>query len=316
MFRQDFASKLKWFVAAYVILVGGSTALIWYLNDIGVMQHLLGELKDGFMASWYEDVVFFTFVGGSVSIALTISLALHQRDNESFDTRVAALGNASVIGSNPELRSHVSHQLKRAGVITTYNKCTIRFREFIPSMDAYRVRIEFELVIANIFRDEVNNAYEAMFYAEADDVVTGNDLLGEVEMLRGFRAGQPIEIAFEHTKLSRATPAYRQQVNLDLDPNGEARYLFEYWIYAKVGEVHTTNVRQYTHKLKIHFVNETGSCVPTVSQPTRVKAFSNERGVDEQWQIHREREAAFASVTGSENIVFRWHAPSGSSSFV
>ncbi len=200
-------------------------------------------------ASFIEDLIFFAVVG-----ILTLLWQARTPSDDTIENRLYHYMNGTKVSSSA--RSHTSEYLKRLGSFSPLYKTTVTFfGEKDADLDAIKITADLERSLVNMFRDEPFQDPDLFYQVTTDQVGSDETLQGEFLSAKIIRNGLIDEIVPAPMPIRGA--GIKENVELTIDPDGEASFLHRYWVWYRIGAQFFINHGRYTEKVDLRLVNKT-----------------------------------------------------------
>ncbi|GJL93859.1 MAG: hypothetical protein DHS20C05_02640 [Hyphococcus sp.] len=204
------------------------------------------SFKVSFLASLFEDIIFFGLVGLAIGVAqFTASKGdtLQARLAKLFANRNFDLGVLSYFETTIRKNAVYSENSAHEIVITHYE----------PELHAYRLIFHNQYELHNLFGDV---PYSADLSVEiAPDLVRNDiDKLGEVSLLRTTpEDGQPTDWIKHTTTLGKE--GFSKELELSLKPNQKLKYEMKWWSFASNIGKSGFSVKRFSRKFIVDIKN-------------------------------------------------------------
>lgn len=254
--------------------------LFWWLSPAGAAD-ITVERVSAFLDSLLAGIVAFALVGAFAFVA-----SLRKPEDDKIDDRIAYLYSARM-DENPATKSYLTEQLMLLGSAIKEGETTYRFLDV--DGDAARVNVLVSMTIVNMMKRDLYK--QKMPIRVAFDPVDGHtENMGT--MLRIETTPRDEEGICQNTvnHLGQLTHMckkemkflYEDNVQLEIPPNGELEYQYEYEGWVRTDDKFWTGVNRFAESLSVKVVNMTGRQLKISPNPTpsRPKYLNIEEGFD------------------------------------
>jgi hypothetical protein len=230
------ALVVGWFVTTVVMYISRDW-LFWQGGQFH--EEILREI----LAAWTGELLFFTIVGGIITI-----ISLRNPMNEGIDERIRIMfGRAhvpdAVMKYNKDVISRLSayaKTAKRRVVLETYD----------PNLECYKVRIKSEYEIFNLFPD--------ISYSDSSTVSIKNDDYGdkippEIGRVTSIRLDSNETVT---NPLIIQKEGFTSDVHIIIPPAGSVTFSTEFQVWIKIGQPQSFRPKRVLEQFSMEIVSQ------------------------------------------------------------
>lgn len=314
-------------ITVVLIVMAVLTTLLFIADNLGQIERVTawatGNPKlgprveariDSFLMSWLEDVCF--FVGFGLFFTL---ISRHSPDRDHINERIGYVANADCVKGHQNFQDYIVSEIKKLGAISRTCRCVLTVLSFDENLNAYKVDVKFDMVLANTFADYTNDKLVCKAYARAD--LVDCEVLGEIHSATAVSGVTTTQLIAAPEQLTKDRSSIEKNFEMTIEKNSHVNYSFHFWVWAKVGECQTTEVERYTDVLSINVVSmlSDGRAV-VISAPTREPRTGRLRGASETAATANvdsdiiingktKNQLDFLEIGPAHRVEFVWRAP-------
>ena len=237
------------------------------------------SIYESFVASWWEDVVFFGLLG-------LPALLFFSRDpiNHNLNARISWLfsGHAQTKATF----DYVKERVHRLSAIVSQSTIHINIISYDANLDSYRVSVRFESTLCNILKNE-DYTTELRVSVYADKVDPSDHVRGAITQWSihhpdiGPQGRHQSIIDGSHVVLKSGEPLKKtKQAKVTIPRNSSIEYLYSFWQWSKIGVDFSLTMLRFTEKLDVRIWSSCGTGNDSLLIPYSVHFPAN----DGEWQ--------------------------------
>ena len=219
---------------------------------------------ESFLASYWEDILFFGFVG-----LVTLILFSSDPRTEKLINRITYLYTGRHVDSQAII--FAERQVQKLGLYGAQGLLEVELQYYSDTLNAYRISVRFLQTIANMFQNE-DCEIDFKFIVYPDDVSPKDGIYGEITEAyvgHALDLGKSMIAAISGSKIITAVaPPFTRTLRCVIPRNTCVEYRYAFWQWAKVGEDFRLGTQRFVRNLRIVVQNK---CENKFAVPLKVR---------------------------------------------
>jgi hypothetical protein len=234
---------------AFVIYIVITLGIMFAHNNYPKFFELDQNFYTSFIASSWEDVIFFGIVG----LALAL-VSLSDPSKAIFVQRIKNLFSFKEdVGSL--IQNAVIDSVKKVAIYSRKNDISLTILEYNKDMDSIKVQIRQEIYLTNLLQDEPYSYSRAVDFILDDFGDKKPDILGRISEA-SFLDDVLNKVTFCDTGRAFSNQKYSFNIEENIAKGGHGMTTLNYWIWYKIGEDWNFKVHHHTEELNISVIND------------------------------------------------------------
>lgn len=191
------------------------------------------SILDSFVASLWEDIVFFGLVGAATLLAFA-------SDPRKHDIAAKIWYMFSGEKRTPQALDFNERQVRKLGAFAAFCRVKIHIESYNSELDAFKINVSYESNICNLFEnDHFDDELKVSFLP--DKLTPADGILGAITTLKIGRyehGGLKWEELLGNgaITLSEYKREHWESFPFSIHPNSSIEYLYSFWQWSKLGE--------------------------------------------------------------------------------
>ena len=286
--------RIKFIIIAFLSLLAIAGYLTWHHWEMFALKNDTFQIS--FTAALWEDLLLFLLLG--------VGILFYQRqhpEEENLGKRISYLYG----GRNLRERA-LEHNIKELKKLAGYcERCEVtvaihEFRKFNGEIDAYRVTVDREYHLINLFQDASADA-PIDISIRFDEFDIPEFIVGEITHIDVTPQGRT-----KHSEIPGPIPItankYESKIDIKISPNSRATFAIGYWMWVRLSESYRVSAVRFMERLTVDFVNHW-------TQPIRIMVNGAEGKEYTFAQSQKLRLTDETDVPVGKGFIYQWLPP-------